>query len=167
MGLSAYWTYLDNCSAVFAQDRLRSLVCDMVFFNYVESPDAICMYGRVWHEGWDNLFLYLFLSIWIRKTCLRSGISCVCNLSLSLRTSSVCLFSCLCLNQSLALVEQFHPWRVDGDSEDYCIPLPLAATLLSEEAVAEWSQTVMFWEAAAAFGIVNWEGGVYNHRNGL
>lgn len=56
----------------------------MGFFNYVESPGAICIYGGVWHEGWDNLFLYLFLSIWIRKTCLRSGISFVCNVSLSL-----------------------------------------------------------------------------------
>lgn len=33
MGLSAYWTYLDNCSAVFAQDRLRSLVCDIFFLT--------------------------------------------------------------------------------------------------------------------------------------
>lgn len=49
----------------------------------------------------------------------------VCATCLSLGPSSGGLFSCLCLTQSLALVEHFHPWRLDRDSEDYCIPLAL------------------------------------------
>lgn len=32
----------------------------------------------------------------------------------------------------------------------------MGAALLSEEAVVEWGQTVVFWEAAAALGGVGW-----------
>lgn len=60
--------------------------------------------------------------------------------------------------QSPTSAEQFLPRREDRHSEDDCVPHPIGAALLQESAVEEWDQTVMYWEADAAFGTVGWEG---------
>lgn len=56
----------------------------------------------------------------------------------------------MCLTQSLFLVERF-PLLRQNEPVEVTIPLPLCATLLSEETVVG-KVSVMFWEAVGVGG---------------
>ena len=88
----------------------------------------ICIHRGEGCEGWDNLFPYLFFSTFIWKTCLRSDISCVCNLSLSMGSSSGWFFHVsaqpkaqLWLNSSF-LEERTDTLKVTAFCSPWCCP---------------------------------------------